>query len=76
VQNPRPLRDFVFSLEAFLKAYGTIPGPPGPENQITKARSRLRATITVSKLHARNIGGLLIQRTEEKKKSEITLFKQ
>lgn len=54
--------------EIVLQAYETIPGPPGPENQITKARSRLRATITVSKLHARNIGGLLIQRTEEKKK--------
>ncbi len=54
--------------EIVIQAYEAIPGPPGPEGHITKIRTRLRATITVSKAHTKNIGNLLIQKTEENKK--------
>jgi len=50
--------------EIVLQFYEVIPGPPGPGGNITKVRTRLRATVTFSKLHARNIGNLLLQRTE------------
>jgi hypothetical protein len=45
--------------EVVLQFYETIPGPPGPGGQIQMVRTRLRATITVSKAHAANIGNLL-----------------
>ncbi len=49
--------------EVVLQFYETIPGPPsGPTGQVTTARSRLRATIVVSKAHAANIGRLLLQK--------------
>ncbi len=50
--------------EIVLQFYEVIPGPPGPGGEITKVRSRLRATVTLSKPHARNIGKLLLERTE------------
>lgn len=50
--------------EIVLQFYEVIPGPPGPGGLITKVRTRLRATVTFSIPHARNIGNLLLQKTE------------
>ena len=46
--------------EILLQFYESIPGPPTDGN-MTKVRSRLRATITISLKHAQNIGDLLIK---------------
>lgn len=54
--------------EVVLQFYETIPGPPEKEGQISRVRSRLRATITVSLQHAKNIGKLIMERTGEGKK--------
>jgi hypothetical protein len=51
--------------EVVIQFYETIPGPPGPDAQIRNVRSRLRATVTVSISHARNIGKLLVEKTEK-----------
>jgi hypothetical protein len=50
--------------EIVVQFYEVIPGPPEPEGEITKVRTQLRATVTLSKLHARNIAKLLLERTE------------
>ena len=50
--------------EVVLQFYETIPGTPGPGGQVQMARTRLRATITVSMAHASNIGRLLIKHSE------------
>ncbi len=47
--------------EVVLQFYETIPGPPGPEGKIVQVRTRLRATVTVSEVHAKNIGQLLLK---------------
>ena len=47
--------------EVVLQFYETIPGAPGPGGQIQMIRTRLRATISVSVPHAKNIGNLLIK---------------
>jgi hypothetical protein len=47
--------------EVVLQFYETIPGTPGPGGQIQMIRTRLRATISVSVAHAKNIGNLLIK---------------
>lgn len=47
--------------EVVLQFYETIPGAPGPSGKIETARSRLRATVIVSKPHAVNIGRLLLK---------------
>jgi len=54
--------------EIVIQFYDTLPGPPGPDGQIRNVRSRLRATVTVSIPHGRNIGKLLVEKTEEVKK--------
>lgn len=55
--------------EITLQFYETIPGPPGgPKGNILSVRTRLRATVTISKAHARNIGDLLLKRVDEEKK--------
>lgn len=54
--------------EVVIQFYETIPGPPGPDGQIRNVRSRLRVTVTLSVPHARNIGKLLVEKTEEVKK--------
>jgi len=54
--------------EVVLQFYETIPGLPESEGVIKNVRSRLRATITVSIPHARNIGKLLLEKVEEAKK--------
>ena len=50
--------------EVLLQFYETIPGTPGPGGQIQMVRTRLRATITVSKAHASNIGSLLLKQIQ------------
>ncbi len=47
--------------EILLQFYESIPGPPTIDGNMTKVRSRLRATITISIKHAQNIGNLLIK---------------
>jgi hypothetical protein len=55
--------------EVVLQFYETIPGPPAESGGgIKNVRSRLRATITISTLHAHNIGKLLLEKIEEGKK--------
>jgi len=51
--------------EVVMQLYETIPGPPSRDGKITKVLTRLRATVTFSRLHARNIGKLLVERTKE-----------
>ena len=49
--------------EILLQFYETIPGPPAAGgSNLSKVRSRLRATITISIAHAQNIGKLLIEK--------------
>lgn len=49
--------------EILLQFYETIPGLPATGgSSISKVRSRLRATITISIAHAQNIGKLLIEK--------------
>lgn len=50
--------------EVVLQFYETIPGTPGPGGQIQMVRTRLRATITVSMVHASNIGRLLLKQSQ------------
>ena len=50
--------------EVVIQFYETIPGTPGPGGQIQVVRTRLRATITVSKAHASNIGSLLLKQIQ------------
>jgi len=50
--------------EVVIQFYETIPGTPGPGGQIQMVRTRLRATITVSKAHASNIGNLLLKQIQ------------
>jgi hypothetical protein len=54
--------------EVVVQFYEAIPGPPSPQGNITRVRTRLRATVTFSTPHAKNIGKTLIERTEEVKK--------
>jgi len=56
--------------EVILQFYESIPGPPDPEGNIRNIRSRLRATITLSVSHARNIGKLLVEKTKELEKTK------
>lgn len=51
--------------EVLLQFYETIPGPPGPDGAVQMARTRLRATVMVSRQHAGRIGQLLLERAEE-----------
>ena len=50
--------------EVILQFYETIPGVPGASGAPDMVRTRLRATITVSKVHASNIGRLLLRDSE------------
>lgn len=54
--------------EIMAQFYEAVPGPPDPEGRITKIRTRLRATITLSFPHAKNLGKLLTERASEGKK--------
>ncbi len=50
--------------EVTLQFYENIPGPPGPGGKVQTMRSRLRATIVLSPVHAGNMGRLLVAQTE------------
>lgn len=56
--------------EIIVQFYETIPGAPNLKGNIDKAKTRLRATITLSYPHAANMGKLLTEKT--KKKAEKT----
>lgn len=47
--------------EVILQFYDTVPDVPGPDGQIQSVRTRLRATVVLSKALAINIGRLLLQ---------------
>lgn len=47
--------------EVVMQFYETIPGPPGPSGQIQVVRSRLRATVMLSRDHAGNIANALLK---------------
>lgn len=51
--------------EVVMQFYEAIPGPPDMGGRITKVRTRLRATITVSHSHALNLGKLLVERASK-----------
>jgi hypothetical protein len=42
--------------EVVMQLYETIPGLPDSDGKLTKAVSRLRATVTLSISHAKNVG--------------------
>jgi hypothetical protein len=48
--------------EVILQFYETIPGVPASSGQIPKVTTRLRATITISIPHAKNLGALLTEK--------------
>lgn len=51
--------------EVTVQFYETVPGPPsGPGGQMQMVRSRLRATVVLSRAHALSIGQILIQKIE------------
>lgn len=52
--------------EIIVQFYETIPGAPDLKGNIEKAKTRLRATITLSYPHAANMGKLLTERTKKK----------
>ena len=54
--------------EVVVQFYETIPGPPDPDGKITRVRSRLRATVTLSLPHATNIGKHLVKKTKGQEK--------
>lgn len=52
--------------EIILQLYETIPGPPaGKGGVIEKVRTRLRATVTLSPAHARNLAELILKRATQ-----------
>lgn len=50
--------------EVVMQLYETIPGVPDREGKITKAVSRLMATVTLSVSHAQTLGKGLVERTK------------
>lgn len=50
--------------EIVLQFYETIPEAP-EGGKVDKVRTRLRATVTLSRSHARRIGQLLLKRTRK-----------
>jgi len=51
--------------EVIIQFYESIPAPPNPKGQISNVRTRLKATVTLSRFHARNLGAMLLQRIAE-----------
>jgi len=56
---------FATENEMVMQFYETIPGPPDSAGNIPRVRTRLRATVTISFPHAKNIGKLLIEKTKK-----------
>jgi hypothetical protein len=50
--------------EIVLQFYESIPDPPTQKGTIDSIKTRLRATITINVKHAKNIGKLLIEKSE------------
>lgn len=50
--------------EVVIQLYETIPGLPDSDGKLTKAVSRLRATVTLSVSHAKTFGKVLFERTK------------
>ena len=50
--------------EVVMQFYETIPGVPDRDGKITKAVSRLKATVTLSVSHAQKLGKVLVGRTK------------
>jgi len=53
--------------EVVLQLYETILGVPDPGGKITKAVSRLRASVTFSVAHAQTVGKVFVERTKVEK---------
>ncbi len=51
--------------EVVVQFYESIPGAPDKEGKIPNVKTRLRATVTISKVHARNLGKLLLEKAGE-----------
>jgi hypothetical protein len=51
--------------EVLLQFYETIPGPPGPDGLVQTARTRLRATVMLSRAHATRIGEIMREKLPE-----------
>lgn len=51
--------------EVLLQLYETIPGPPEPEGRVQVFKTRLRATVMVSRPNARRIAELLLKMAGE-----------
>lgn len=51
--------------EVLLQFYETVPGPPGDDGQVEMAKTRLRATVMISRPHAERIGQLLLKQVQE-----------
>lgn len=50
--------------EILMQFYETIPGPPGGDGQAQTVKTRLRATVIVSRPHAEQIAQLLLKHIE------------
>jgi hypothetical protein len=50
--------------EILIQFYETIPGPPGDDDQAQTVKTRLRATVIVSRPHAEQIAQLLLKHIE------------
>lgn len=50
--------------EVLLQFYETIPGPPEADGHVRVARTRLRATVIVSRPHAGRIGEIVRERLQ------------
>jgi hypothetical protein len=50
--------------EILMQFYETIPGPPGSDGQAQTVKTRLRATVMVSRPHAGQIAQLLLEHVE------------
>lgn len=48
--------------EVLMQFYETIPGTPEPDGHVRIAKTRLRATVMVSRAQAGKIGQLLLER--------------
>ena len=51
--------------EVLLQLYETIPEPPGPGGHVQMFKTRLRATVMVSRPNARRIAELLLKMAGE-----------
>ncbi len=51
--------------EILVQFYETIPGPPGADGQAQTVKTRLRATVMVSRPQAERIGQLLLKQVQE-----------